>query len=162
MLIRPDSISAKKEFVANGTIPVETVDKYFEDICGCHALTPLTYRATLLNGPKGITLKAHIVATLEFLCSRCGRDFSRNYDLDVHLKLIDENRLANLEEIALSDEDLDSVTFQNQIDLDHILLESIYLEIDDELCQPDCKGICTQCGANLNLGNCHCQNIDLS
>lgn len=30
------------------------------------------------------------------------------------------------------------------------------------LCRSDCKGICPQCGTNLNHGTCHCQPTNVS
>ena len=62
------------------------------------------------------------------------------------------------DEIVLEEDDLDTVTYQDDtIDLDAILLETVYLEIDGEcICSDDCKGICIACGKNLNLGPCGC------
>ena len=29
------------------------------------------------------------------------------------------------------------------------------------LCRPDCRGICPQCGTNLNTGSCDCDKEDI-
>jgi len=29
------------------------------------------------------------------------------------------------------------------------------------LCHADCKGLCPQCGANLNLESCTCENVQV-
>ena len=61
-------------------------------------------------------------------------------------------------QMGISEEDLDTITYvAPNIELNDILLESIYLELDDEcLCSPDCKGVCLNCGKNLNEGPCSC------
>lgn len=35
--------------------------------------------------------------------------------------------------------------------------EAIIADARGVLCKPDCKGLCPNCGANLNLGPCDCQ-----
>ena len=158
MQIRPDSISSKREFNAKGEISPQCVEAYFDAFDGCRALSPLTYDAHLLHHGKFITLRASIQVSLELCCHRCGRSFVRDFSTDVDLKLFEASSVGGVEEIVLSEEELDTVTYQGDvIDLDNILLESIYLEFDgDCMCSPDCKGICTQCGQNLNLGTCSC------
>ena len=38
-----------------------------------------------------------------------------------------------------------------------LLRDDILLELPTKfLCKPDCKGLCSQCGQNLNLGDCGC------
>jgi uncharacterized protein len=44
------------------------------------------------------------------------------------------------------------------IDADQALSEQILLNIPlRPLCRPDCRGLCSQCGQNLNTGTCDCQ-----
>ena len=49
------------------------------------------------------------------------------------------------------------------IDLGEILREQVYLALPvNVLCQQSCKGLCHQCGADLNQENCSCSSADLS
>ena len=44
-----------------------------------------------------------------------------------------------------------------QIDLDELFRADILLELPTKyLCNPGCKGICPQCGQNLNQRDCGC------
>lgn len=46
--------------------------------------------------------------------------------------------------------------------LDRPLAEWVQLEMPMHvLCRPDCKGLCSQCGQNLNEGTCHCSDEDV-
>ncbi|MBX9704268.1 MAG: YceD family protein, partial [Silvanigrellaceae bacterium] len=56
------------------------------------------------------------------------------------------------QEIELNPEDLDVYYYNNQkIYLDEFLLDHLELAIPDlPLCREDCKGLCSQCGAELN------------
>ena len=48
---------------------------------------------------------------------------------------------------------------ENEITLDPMILDQIFLNLPSRfLCKPDCKGLCPQCGANLNEGSCACKD----
>lgn len=45
------------------------------------------------------------------------------------------------------------------LNLDRPLAEQIQLSIPmHTVCRPDCKGLCSHCGQNLNEGTCHCSD----
>jgi uncharacterized protein len=118
----------------------------------------LKYHATLINKKKFIALEADIQAELEHACDRCGENFIRSYAHHVTLKLVEASSFGTKDEIVLEADDLDVVTYENsEIDLEHILLESLFLEFDEPcLCREDCKGICPVCRQNLNEKACNC------
>lgn len=60
-----------------------------------------------------------------------------------------------------SPEDIMARYFEGkQIDLREPLRELIMAELPGAVyCRPDCKGLCLECGANLNLGPCGCSAI---
>ena len=46
----------------------------------------------------------------------------------------------------------------DEIDLDEILSTLFILDMETKfLCREDCKGLCSTCGKNLNLGPCGCR-----
>lgn len=158
MSIQVSRISNSKEFVVQSEIPAEDVEKYFAELEECRALGPFKYDAHLVNRGKFIALEADVEVSLELCCDRCGESFSRDFASHVSLKLIEASSVGSVEEIVLSEDDMDTVTYQgNDIELNDILLETIYLELDDEcICSEDCKGVCMKCGKNLNKGECSC------
>ena len=63
-----------------------------------------------------------------------------------------------------------SEELQNEDNLDIVLLEEGKVDVGDlartefilemdiqTLCSEDCKGLCSRCGADLNLGPCSCK-----
>ena len=47
----------------------------------------------------------------------------------------------------------------NSLELDEIVLNSFLMNVPGKfLCKEDCKGLCPQCGQDLNLGDCDCDN----
>ncbi len=63
-----------------------------------------------------------------------------------------------------NDQDVD-ITYiaKDYIDLEDVLGEQLHLQIPYQpLCESTCKGICTQCGTNLNRGKCACSKVIVS
>jgi len=62
------------------------------------------------------------------------------------------------EEKELTSEDMDVEYYEDEtIDLDPIILEQIVLQIPMRVvCRETCKGLCPQCGTNLNISSCTC------
>ncbi len=58
-------------------------------------------------------------------------------------------------EIELTESDLESYSFQgNFILLDEFILDSLFCAIPEQpLCREDCKGLCNECGVDLNEKN---------
>jgi uncharacterized protein len=56
-------------------------------------------------------------------------------------------------------EDLDTFPFDGEtIDLEPLLREQFVLSVPyAPLCREDCKGLCSQCGIDLNTGTCTCE-----
>jgi uncharacterized protein len=52
--------------------------------------------------------------------------------------------------------DTEAFTFQGELlDLEPMVREAVLLELPlAPLCRPDCAGLCPECGANRNLGDC--------
>ena len=55
-------------------------------------------------------------------------------------------------------EDMDVEYYEEEtIDLDPIILEQIVLQIPMRVvCRETCRGLCPQCGTNLNISSCTC------
>ena len=50
---------------------------------------------------------------------------------------------------------------QREVDISGLLIESIKLAIPPKvLCRTDCRGLCPTCGADLNQGQCGCDNME--
>ena len=84
-------------------------------------------------------------------CDRCAREAERVYEVPVCHILVEA--LSNDD-----DEDEYIVVEDRQLDLERLTLEDIYLFLPSKfLCVDDCKGVCPQCGTNLNEASCSCK-----
>ena len=95
---------------------------------------------------------------LELPCSRCLDPFRMPVDATFDLRYLPATEMTADEEREVQDEDLETSYYRDdQIDLNELLREQFYLALPMKpLCREDCKGLCAQCGTNLNTGTCAC------
>jgi uncharacterized protein len=96
-------------------------------------------------------------------CSRCltpfDTDLAHRFDITYVRELAGDDHRAVETEIELNREDLRAVFFQGEeIDMRPAVEEQVVLALPmRSLCRKSCRGICPQCGSNLNQGSCDCR-----
>jgi uncharacterized protein len=106
-----------------------------------------------------ILVRGHLSGHLELTCGRCLTSFTHPVDTDFDLLLAPKPETAAPEEEELGPADLDMDYYTGEVvDLESLLKEQIILMIPFKpLCDEACKGLCPQCGADLNRETCHCR-----
>lgn len=109
---------------------------------------------TITNtGNKVVEVEGSTSITVGIPCDRCLTDTPVEIPLQItrkiDMKLTDEERMNELDE--------NSYLTGMDLDVDRL----VYLEVLMSwplkvLCKEDCKGMCSQCGKNLNDGPCEC------
>ena len=112
-------------------------------------ITPVAVNGLVKNVAGIVTLDCSVQFTLRLSCDRCLKEFERGFSEDFQHILV--NRLE-------SDDDLYSdyiVVPDMRLNLDELLTADIMLAMPSKfLCSEDCKGLCPQCGKDLNQGDC--------
>ena len=92
---------------------------------------------------------------LELVCSRCLEPFRLMVDAPFDIRYLPASEMSTEPEREVEDEDLETSYYrEDQIDLNELLREQFYLALPMKpLCQEGCKGLCSQCGTNLNAGH---------
>jgi uncharacterized protein len=103
-----------------------------------------------------VRLAGNVKATVQFDCDRCLKPLSVAVDQSFDLLYVPP--LGAGEEHELGEDDLSIAFYQGDvIDLDDLVREQIELAIPmARLCGDECRGLCPDCGANLNEGKCAC------
>ncbi|NKB89837.1 MAG: DUF177 domain-containing protein [Acidobacteria bacterium] len=110
-----------------------------------------------LGGRLKVSGWLHAIPRID--CSRCLLPTSvivrREYDLTFE----STEAIATEEEVELDEADLDIDYYPGDgIDLRPILAEQVLLDLPVKpLCGEACKGLCAQCGTNLNEEGCDCE-----
>lgn len=119
---------------------------------------PLHSEARVWKAGQSVLINGRVQTTLQLQCVRCLKGFSHPLSSTFELTLLPLKETSSAEETELGKEDMESNFYQGgEIHLSEIACEQIFLEIPFKpLCQEDCKGLCSTCGKDLNLGSCEC------
>jgi uncharacterized protein len=103
-------------------------------------------------------LVGQLKTELELPCSRCLEPFRMPVDSTFDLRYLPASEASTEREGEVEEDDLETSFYRDdQIDLNELLREQFYLALPMKpLCQEGCKGLCAQCGTNLNAGRCDC------
>ncbi|MBI4004094.1 MAG: DUF177 domain-containing protein [Candidatus Omnitrophica bacterium] len=100
-----------------------------------HLREPFAVDAFITKTDAELIVKADIRCPLLMTCARCLEDFSSNIDTDA----IFHYKVSSADVVDITDE------VRQEIVLAYPMFP---------ICQPDCKGLCTTCGQNLNVARC--------
>jgi uncharacterized protein len=98
-----------------------------------------------------IYLDIDVSYTFHGYCDRCASELAKDFSFNVK-KII-------VEELQNENDDDDYIVVNNRtLDLDELINEEVSLSLPTKiLCKDDCKGLCAQCGTNLNVSKCDCK-----
>lgn len=97
--------------------------------------------------PQGLLVTGKFSAETTLECVRCLKEFS-------HALVWNMTELYAFKEKSVSESEL-LVPEDAQIDLESLIREYALLEVPiSPICKPDCKGLCPNCGQDLNIKDC--------
>ena len=113
---------------------------------------PVSLSGTYMLADETVIVRGIARAVIQSPCARC-------------LKPTETIVEAELEEAFVRDKGEDTVVEEDQymysghvLELDEAVRTVLLLEVPSRvLCKEDCRGLCDQCGANLNINECSCQ-----
>ena len=95
-------------------------------------------------------------------CSRCLEDATNDFSCDIEgYFLIDADYQQEFDddEDDLGEDEFDVLPDDHVIDILPLIKAALIVDAPDQpLCKDDCAGLCPQCGANLNEGDCGCDD----
>ena len=105
-------------------------------------------------------LAGHVTGEIELACSRCLEPFTLPVTTNFDLQYVPHTENVGEGERGVEEDDLTMAFYaDDQIDLGHLIMEQLYLALPMKpLCSDACKGLCPQCGTNLNAGSCDCSS----
>ena len=100
-----------------------------------------------------LLLNAKAKVDLEMICSRCLDTFIYPIDIDIEERFTTNSK-------SLEDEAI--VVFDDVLDITEIVETSIISTLPiKRVCKENCKGLCQECGCNLNSNTCSCNKEDV-
>ncbi|MDH5526036.1 MAG: DUF177 domain-containing protein [Nitrospirota bacterium] len=104
----------------------------------------------------GLRVRGVVEGVLEVVCGRCLNAFSM--PVSAPLDVLFDRIMPDGEEIELGAGDMVVCHLEgDRVDLAEVAREQVLLELPmSPVCDEGCKGICPQCGEDLNRGACGC------
>jgi uncharacterized protein len=123
---------------------------------------PIHFEFRAVRAGEYIDVRGRFTARVRLRCSRCLSDFhldlAERFALTYCPRPLMPEQVRPGEEAELSEDEIDLIPFDgDEIDLLEGFQEQLVMSLPVKaLCAPECRGICPQCGADLNQGPCGC------
>jgi len=120
---------------------------------------PVSLAFDIFKDKDQFRLAGTVRTMLEMPCSRCLDPFRWPVNASFDLRYQPHTQNAGDDEREIEADDLTTAFYQNdEIDLGQLMEEQFYLALPMKpLCTDACKGLCPQCGKNLNRETCDCK-----
>ena len=107
---------------------------------------------------QDIRLVGEFSTRVQVNCARCLEPVTHNLAANFELLYRPQGSDAGKEEISITDVEADIGYYQGDgLLLEDVLREQVLLAVPFRtVCREECKGLCPQCGKNLNQGDCKC------
>jgi uncharacterized protein len=116
-------------------------------------LTPMKYDLVARAADDRILVSGQLTCDVRMQCSRC----LDNFDETIRVSFEEQFRIARDGETGLIEDDEAVPVTEERIDLSPYLAEELVVQLPyAPLCKEDCKGLCPDCGVNLNEQSCDC------
>jgi DUF177 domain-containing protein len=110
-----------------------------------------------------IFVNGHVETRAQVECDRCLKTVELPVTADFALEYITGDEYESSATAELTEAEMSVAVFDGKgIDVDEVVKEQILLAVPTRmLCREDCKGICPECGKDLNTGECNCVKDDI-
>lgn len=133
---------------------LENLNHLTKEIDQIIEISPVKVEGKAVKVSDVYTVKGRVKTNMVFKCSRCLTDFDYNLENDFEEIFVTKAIEVNQDE---EDEELKRLESE-EINLTPIVGEAVILAIPYiPVCNEDCKGLCPNCGENLNKTVCECK-----
>ncbi|MBN2384904.1 DUF177 domain-containing protein [bacterium] len=134
----------------------ELFESFSDD--GLYLKSPVDLKIKLITTGNDYYIRGQLRTSLLIECSRCLTEFEIKIDTSFNNIYTQSNGDISEEDEDIDESDLEtSVIRDDRIDLIELIHEQLILHTPlKPLCREDCKGLCPQCGQDLNLKQCSC------
>lgn len=112
-------------------------------------------------GKDAFRVTGRATTRLELVCSRCVEPFEMPVEAQFELHYVPQPEPSAEEEKEIAEDDLTTSFYsEGSLDVIDLLREQFQLALPMKpLCTEACRGLCPECGANLNRTTCACKPV---
>ena len=125
-------------------------------------IAPATVNGKVRLSGNQVFVNGHVETRAQVECDRCLKPVELPVNVDFTLEYISDSDYESIDTAELTEAEMSVSVFDGAVlDVDEIVKEQILLTVPTRmLCREDCKGICPECGADRNTGECDCVTND--
>jgi len=126
-------------------------------------IEPATVSGRVRLSGNEVFVNGHVETRAQVECDRCLKPVELPVRADFELEYITGDEYESSPAAELTEAEMSVAVFDGEaIDVDEVVKEQILLAVPTRmLCREDCKGICPECGTDLNTGECACKKDDI-
>ena len=120
---------------------------------------PLLGHVRLRRTNQGLLVDGWVDLTLELSCNRCLKEFEQ----PMHVTFAEQfyptvDVVSGLPLPPFDEDEIFPIDAHHHVDFTEAIRQNVLLDLPMvAICREDCKGLCPQCGQDLNLGSCECK-----
>ncbi len=120
---------------------------------------PLTGHVRMRRTNQGLLVDGWVELTLELSCNRCLKEFEQPMHIDFEEQYYPTvDVVSGLPLPPFDENEVFPIDAHHQVDLTEAIRQHVLLALPMvTICREDCKGLCSQCGHDLNFGPCECE-----
>ena len=127
------------------------------NVDGVRFLEPISVEVFLVKAEKAVMITGRITVPVAFECVRCLREFSASLDIPLSTQFVPPPPLPSGEHQMPPEQAEDYYYRDDVLVLDDPVRQEVLLAVPfSPQCRADCRGLCAQCGQDLNRGECAC------
>lgn len=143
-----DRVGDRKDF--DISVPLEELRNADADGYSPSFNAPVSLKGQIVNRAGMVSLNYTADFAVRLTCDRCLDEFVREFSCAFeHILVCDESDVLTGDEV---------VCLGGELDMSALSVSDMLAELPTRnLCRDDCKGLCPECGKNLNHGECGCK-----
>ena len=120
---------------------------------GARFIQPVTADVLLRKAGDTVSATGRLALSAMFECVDCLREFLASFEIPVEAQYLPGSPSLVAGEHVMPVEEAENYYYRDDvIELDDLIREEVLLAIPYKpLCKPDCRGLCPQCGVDLNM-----------
>ena len=125
------------------------------------AVGPLDGHVRMRRTNQGLLVDGWVDLTLQLECNRCLKVFEQPMHITFEEQFYPTvDVVTGLPLPPFDEEEIFPIDSHHELDLTEAIRQNTLTALPMvTLCQEDCKGLCSQCGHDLNLGPCECKPV---
>jgi len=151
-LLKERTEASRKFKIESALVPVDDL--------GLTLKSPLTGTVRMVKVGADVLVTGTLDATLEIPCTRCLTPVDVPVSIEIEETFVPVADIATGMHLTLP-EDADATTLIDEghlLDLTEVVRQELYVSQPTQvLCREGCRGLCSQCGQNLNISTCDCE-----